>query len=526
MARPSGLGASNPVVAADLEPPARIGAPALAVPVTEQAPVLENILNVLRRRKRWILPALVLVPLLAAVLTMRQPDEYTATSNILFRDAAADLLSQDTPFRDPAVVKATNESLIELPVVSERTAKVLQADPRAREAAGGRFTIKMVEDAIAIESVGQSDLADITATTTDPFLSARMANVYGEEFIAFRQRSDQRQLEFALQKARDGLAALPPEQRNGEAAASYQERINRLETTQSLLTGNAELVQRSKVPTAPSGPNLKLNVLIGLVLGGILGLTLAGLRERLDQSLRTDDELEDVYRLPVLARLPRSRKLDRLGTRSVDNAEAEAFRILRANLRYFNVDGGLHSILVSSPTSGDGKSTVARGLASTMASLGDSVVLVEADLHKPVSPTLGHAPAAGLTSVLSGGDLNEAIERVPVDGDERDLFVLPAGPVPPNPVELLESSRMKTLLVELESRFDTVVIDSPALSQVSDARPLVSLVSGVVVVTGLGHTTRPAATDFRKQLHLLDGHAFGVVANFAHSPRGGYYTYG
>ena len=125
---------------------------------------------------------------------------------------------------------------------------------------------------------------------------------------------------------------------------------------------------------------------------------------------------------------------------------------------------------------GDGKSTVARFLASTMASMGDRVVLVEADLHKPSSSMLnGKAPQVGLSSVLGGTELDDALVTVPVrvdaqTGDPRELTLLPSGPIPPNAFELLESTRMARVLDQLEREFDVVIVDSPALTHVSDVR--------------------------------------------------------
>src|SRR5262249_3541903 len=157
--------------------------------------------------------------------------------------------------------------------------------------------------------------------------------------------------------------------------------------------------------------------------------------------------------------------------------EVEAFRTLRANLRYFNVDGRLDSILVVSPLAGDGKSTVADFLAMTMASMGDSVILVETDLHKGEG-------SMGLSSVLAGADLDSAIVEAARGASERgqarSLHMLPAGPAPPNPFELLESQRMEEVLAELRNRYALVLIDSPALSAVSDALALVPKVSGVL----------------------------------------------
>jgi capsular exopolysaccharide synthesis family protein len=241
----------------------------------------------------------------------------------------------------------------------------------------------------------------------------------------------------------------------------------------------------------------------------------------------------------VLARIPRSRSLgrraqsargkDALTKASGFSEEAEAFRTLRANLRYFNVDRQVRSMLVASPLPGDGKSTVAHFLALTMAAMGDRVVLIDADLRK-ADPQAPDPRSEGLSLVLAGFDLDEALTEMPVAYDpvseeSRSLVRLPSGPLPPNPTELLESARMRWVLGELERRFDVVLIDSPALASVSDALALVPLVSDVIIVSGFSQTTRKAALGLRKQVTLLGGHPLGVVANFwSPEGRGDYYS--
>jgi len=272
---------------------------------------------------------------------------------------------------------------------------------------------------------------------------------------------------------------------------------------------------------------------LALALGALAGFGLAALLERLDRRLRETSELEEVFDLPILTRIPRTRSLtgreSEDGEASLPARDAEVFRTLRANLRYFGVDEPIRSILVASPLAGEGKSTVARNLAITMASMGDNVVLVEADLHKQAALPNGRERVLGLSSLLAGANLDDCLVNVavpsPGEGSRsRHLTMIPAGASPPNPTELLESTRMRAVLELLESRFDMVILDTPALSMVSDALALVPSVSGVIIVCGLGETTRDAAIDFRKQVALLRGRSLGLVANFAQpAPSGGYY---
>ena len=297
----------------------------------------------------------------------------------------------------------------------------------------------------------------------------------------------------------------------------------------------ARLVQPTLAAEDSSRPVVR-NVLLGLLAGLLLATLITWLLDRVDRRVRSIDELEEIYGLPVLARVPRSRSLakragmaDAVDTAVGFSEEAEAFRSLRTNLRYFNVDSPVRSILVASPLPGDGKSTVARHLAITMASMGDSVCLVDADLRKRHPAALPGTD--GLSLVLAGFDLTNALTEVPIAYDaisdeSRVLAELPNGPLPPNPPELLESARMRWLIGELERRFEVVIFDSPALMTVSDALTLVPAVSGVLIVSGVEQTTRQAALDLRKQIDLLGGRPLGIVANFAARTRGyDYYGY-
>ena len=288
------------------------------------------------------------------------------------------------------------------------------------------------------------------------------------------------------------------------------------------------------VAVAASGGNDNaLYIAAGAGIGLVVALMLGWLLGRSDERLRAVDELEEVYELPVIARIPRSKALGVrrgkgdafLRTASGQTPEAEAFRGLRTSLRYLSIDRDLRSLAVVSAMPGDGRSTVARCLAVTMAAMGDTVVLVDADMRKP-DPKRGDGDSEdGLSLALAGFDLNDALVEIPVASDpisekSRGLVKLPSGPAPPNPVELLESERMGWVLQELERRFDRVIIDTPAVDGVSDALELVSQVSGVLLVSGVGHTKRGPAAELHKQLDLQDATPVGVVANFSDTKGG------
>jgi capsular exopolysaccharide synthesis family protein len=152
-----------------------------------------------------------------------------------------------------------------------------------------------------------------------------------------------------------------------------------------------------------------------------------------------------------------------------------------------------------------------------MASMGDRVVLVEADMHRGAAQFAGERPS-GLSGALTRLDLEETLLEVPVavtEDDDRTLTILPSGPLPPNPSELLESDRMRRILEDLQTEFDMVIVDSPPLPLLSDAMTLVGQVSGIIVVTAMGKVTRDELHDFANQLWRLQANVLGIVANFA-----------
>lgn len=482
---------------------------------------LEQGLRVIRRRKLIFLQALILVPAIALALSLTQEKQYTAEAKLLFRPSSLGSLGSlaeggDTSaFVDPSREAATNDELVTLPVVADRAVQELE-----RQGVTGVD----VFNSVSVDSGGEADIATISATTNSPELSAQVADAYGVAYIDFRRESEQAQVQQGIDLINESLEQLSPEALAGVQGQKLVKSLEQLETAQALQAGDAELVQEAGVPTSPSSPKTTRNLALGILLGGALGMALAALFERIDRRIRTEDELEGLFGLPILARIPRSRSLSggwlRGGGQMMTTPDLEAFRTLRVNLNYFNVDGGSRSVLITSPEPGEGKSTVARHLAMTMAEMGDDVVLVEGDLHKG-APMTAEGGTPGLSAVLAGMPLDQALLEIESSDGGRTVTLLPSGAVPPNPSELLESERMRAVITELGARFDWVLIDSPALRIVSDALALVPAVTGIIVVSGLGTATRDGAHNFMKQLSIVGAEPAGVVANFTKVERGG-----
>lgn len=465
---------------------------------------LEYVLRVMRRRWVVFVVALVAVPLMAFLVSSSKEKLYTADATLLFQ-------SGNTSAVDPEREAATNEALASLPVVAVRAAEEM----------GGGTTAGEILGAVTAESSNSlADVTTISATSPEPERAAEIANGYSEAFIEFRKETDQSQVQEAIGLVERNIERLSPEEMAGDQGFRLEERLNQLKVQRALQTGGAELVQPASTPDSPSSPKTKRNVLIGILLGALLGFGLAALLERVDRRVRSADEFEGLFGAPIIGRISRNKALPKTQLKDILQAqESEDFRILRTNLRYFNVDREMKSVLLASPEPGDGKSTVARGLAAAMAEVGEDVLLLEGDLRKESEFRSAQGAAApGLSTVLAGVPLDDVLIEIPVLSpgveEARTLTVLPSGPVPPNPSELLESERMQALMEELERRFKVVVIDSPALGIVSDALDLAPFASEVLVVGGVGKTTHEAAQTFVKQLALLGKKPVGVIATF------------
>ena len=274
------------------------------------------------------------------------------------------------------------------------------------------------------------------------------------------------------------------------------------------------------------------NLAAGLLVGLILGITLAFVQEALDSSVRTTEEAERLVNAPALAvipaetdghrrkQLPAGRPLSPRGSNGVGLAVlkrpssplAESFRSLRTSVLLSTAPRPPQTLLVTSAQVGEGKTSTASNLAMSFAQRGGPVLIVDADLRRPsVAKTLGVPNEKGLSSFLTGAhSLDEVLiqyERVP------NLWVLPAGPRPPDPAELLSSHMMEATLKDLLKRFTQIVIDSPPLLLVTDAVVLSAMVDGVILVVASGTTARGALTRAHRILENAGSRVLGMVLN-------------
>ncbi len=310
---------------------------------------------------------------------------------------------------------------------------------------------------------------------------------------------------------------------------------------------NVIVVDRALVPGGPYRPSLRRNLMLGLVLGLGLGLGAVFFVEYLDRTLKSAEDVDRILGLPVLAVIPdvssgggsygysysyygygrsrggRSKKRSRLTssgeeTQSIELlpftkprlAVSEAYRSLRTALLLSSADG-LKTVVITSAVPGEGKTATAANLAVVLAQLGRDVLVVDADLRKPrLHEVFGVSNRYGLVNCLTG---NAEFEQVLLRTSVPNLYVTPAGPIPPNPAELLSSARMREYVAAVSQRFDYVIFDSPPALPVTDATLLGAMTDGVVLCVGAGQVLREDARSCRERLQLSGVRVLGVALN-------------
>jgi succinoglycan biosynthesis transport protein ExoP len=370
---------------------------------------LRHYLDVLRRRQLTVV-AVVALSLAAAVLfTLRQTNEYRAETTIVVGQAGGLVQPQNAGAIQP--FSATMQELITSTVVAQDVINALNLKTMPQS----------LLSSISVSFNPQSAALRVSVIESSPILARAVAQQIGVSFTA-------------LVKERFGKAR---------------------STNPSTAPLSATVWDPAHVIPGKIQPRPKLNLLIAGILGVVLGLLAAFLREQFDRTLRSTDEIERAFGVPVIGQIPSLQKPTDGRPRVLWNGNSdygEAFKALRANLQYLGVARPLRTVLVTSPVAGQGKTTVCANLATVLAQSGSSVVLVEADLRRPqLGDMFGLPPvSAGLTTFLVGkATLSGVMSEIELPlsakagSSSRSVTILPSGPLPPNPSELAGSQKMQ-----------------------------------------------------------------------------------
>ena len=320
------------------------------------------------------------------------------------------------------------------------------------------------------------------------------------------------------------------------------EKLKEAGVTAGLRSNNIRSVDKARVPTYPSEPNVPRNLTFALALGLSTGIGLAFLLEGIDNTVRTPEQAQAISALPSLGMIPlgskssldaaakrltvaSSREAVELVTQSRPQSQmAESYRALRTSLLLTSLGGPPKVILVTSALPQEGKTTTSINTAIVLAQKGTRVLLIDADLRRPsIHKTLGMGPKTGLSNVLTGNaTLQQAVVRSSI---LPTLFVLTAGTPPPNPAELLASSNMRDILAELREQYDHIIVDTPPTLSVTDAVVMSTRADAVVLVIRSGQTTKQALRRARDLLMQVNARVAGVLLNAVDLTSPDYYYY-
>lgn len=444
---------------------------------------LNDFVKMIRTRWLTIFVTATLTIVASVVYTLQQTPQYEASTRLFVSTVAgtsvADLYSGNRLAQDRVLSYA---ELIMGETLAQRTVDRLNLDMGAATVAA-KVKAKVRPNTVLI---------DVSVVDSSPVRARDIANALSDEFVIM---------------------------------------VRDLETPAPGAAPDARVVveQRATVPTTPVAPSKRKDVATGILLGLMLGIGLALLREFLDNTVKDREALERITGASLVGVVPfdKTRRDHAAISFEADNSPvAEAFRKLRTNLRFLSVDNPPRLIAITSSTPNEGKSTTAINIALSLAEAGHKVVLVDGDMRRPsLAKYLDLVGSVGFSTLLSGA---ATLDDVLQETKYPRLTVLAAGAIPPNPSELLGSMTAKKVLGDLRDRFDFVIIDTPPVLAVTDGAILAAESDGAILLVRAGQTKREQLAHGMRILHDVGATVLGAVLSMAPT-RGsksyGYYNY-
>jgi capsular exopolysaccharide synthesis family protein len=485
----------------------------------------------------------------ALAVSFLQTPVYQASATLLLQSRASEQIF--APESQAPVRAGSSDVLTEIGVMESRSVRQAVAEELGRP----------VE--VSIQAEGETDLVTISVESVEAAEAAQEANTYAEVYITSRRQQlvadlqiaiDQVQakitefegqlddvddqpladLDTAINAAGSLVEAQPLQDQRNRVQDQVEDQRSLIESQQGpyitqlgqlqlatnlTQTGGAQIVGRAEEPTEPIRPTPLRNGALALVVGAMLGVGLAFLREHLDDTIKTKDDLQQATQgTSVLGLIPSVESWnDRTSSLVVslsdpNSAAAEAYRSLRTAVQFIGIEHPLKVIQFTSPNASEGKTTTLANLAVALARAGQRVVVVCCDLRRPrVHEFFGLEAEPGFTSVLLGEtSFSTALQAVKGEGD---CALLAAGPTPPNPSELLSSRRTEEVITMLKNECDVVLIDTPPMLPVTDALVVSRLVDATIVVVTAGRTTRKELHRSIEMLHQVSAPLVGTVLN-------------
>jgi polysaccharide biosynthesis transport protein len=526
-----------------------------------EARSLGDYLHVVRRRK-WLILAISALFLVAALVRSSQQNPlYSASSEVLL--SRAPVVTEITGGNDqtfsqqPDRVAKTEAAVAAVPAVAERVLKATGTSD---------MTVEQFLAHSSATAKTDADLLVLTVQAGNADEAARLASAYANQFSAYRKELDTAALREARLDLENRIAELRASKDVNKAEiADLQGQAQQLGTAEALATGNTSVI---RAPTAADATKIRPRPFRDAVLAGAIGLLLgivfAFLRDAVDTRIRSAEEIGDRLGVPLLARIPEPPRPLQMSDGLVmladpNGREAEAFRMLRTNLDFVNVERGARTVMVTSASQRDGKSTTVANLAVALARAGKNVVLVDLDLRRPyLHRFFDLAEEPGVTNVvLEQASADQALSKVwasetpsevpaapAATGARRGsrakdparsgsngrapagsvLEVMPSGTLPPNPGEFVSTRSLATLLDRLRERADFVLIDAPPMIGIGDALTISAKVDGIVLVTRMNRLRRPLLFELHRLLETSPTPLLGFVVTGARADGEHYYA--
>ncbi|MFA6345963.1 MAG: polysaccharide biosynthesis tyrosine autokinase [Syntrophales bacterium] len=313
-------------------------------------------------------------------------------------------------------------------------------------------------------------------------------------------------------------------------------RFKETSITEDIKTGNIRIVDLAEIPKSPVKPKKAQNLLLGLIVGLALGVGLAFFLEYLDNTIKVPDDIKNILKLPYLGPVPaiaaaeggavngeRNPADDLISHLSPKSTASEAYRGIRTSILFSSAEQAPQVLIISSSGPREGKTITSANIAITMAQAGNRVVILDCDMRRPrVHKIFSLSRDRGMSNLLVG---NDELDNIVIHTDIPNLDVIPSGPIPPNPSEVLSSQRMADLIEVLRGRYDRIIIDTPPITAVTDAVILSKVVDGVVLIVRAGVAHRELVRNAVEQLRQVNAHILGAVLNGVDMGRDSYYYY-